>query len=201
MNKSLNITKYKQGFSILEVLVSSVIIITILSVLVFIGRLALANSLYAQEKAQAIYLAQEGIEIVRQIRDTNWTDRNNATQFDDIAWNNTNSALVPATSGTIYYPLFNTINGFKRWGLKNKGSSTDTDVPITDSSLGSTQTYKREIKIENTGSLLTGSGTASTDVYSTSNALKITSTVTWDLNGVQKSVSASEILTNWRPNF
>ncbi|MCL5410331.1 MAG: hypothetical protein M1324_00550 [Patescibacteria group bacterium] len=169
--------KFRKGFGILEVLVSSLIIITILMALVFVGRTALANSAYSQEKAQAVYVAQEGIEIVRQIRDTNWIDGDNTT-----GWNS-----LTSLAGTNNYKV-------------NFSSSKYSLVLGSDSVTVNNMAFIRTIKIESVGSLLPGTG-ASTDVHPTDNALKVTSTVTWSFNNVQKSVSASEILTNWRPNF
>jgi len=163
---------YKKGFGILEVLVSSVIIITILMALVFIGRTALTNSSYIQEKAQAVYLAQEGIEIVRQIRDTNWIDRDNTTGWNSLAAGNYGISYNSTT---------------KKYGLAGSNDS------VTMNNL----TFTRTIKIENTGSLLPGSG--GSDIHPSDNAFKVTSTITW--NNGSKTVSVSEILTNWRPNF
>ncbi|MFA4996188.1 MAG: type II secretion system protein [Patescibacteria group bacterium] len=192
MTKNVNIEKYKQGFGILEVLVSAVIIITILSVLVFIGRSALANSLYAQGKAQAIYIAQEGIEQVRQARDTNWIDGDNTTQFDDVAWNTAINDLVQPTAGTVYAPNY----ALNRWGLKaTTTGSSDTNILI----LG--QTYRREVRISTLGSSTIMAGSGSNDVNKSTQSFKVTVKVMWDLNGQTKNVEVSEILTNWRPNF
>ena len=66
----------KKAFSLIEVLLAATIIVILLYALVAAGRSALRNSSSIHEKAQAILLAQQGLEIVRQIRDTNWIDAN-----------------------------------------------------------------------------------------------------------------------------
>lgn len=61
-----------KGFGLLEVLVSiSVVIVGILP-MVNLFNSVLARERDTENKLKAIYFAQEGIEIVRQIRDTNW---------------------------------------------------------------------------------------------------------------------------------
>lgn len=76
--------KRKKGFGILEVLISGVIIIIILGALVVLARNAINNSQYVQERAQAVNLAQEGMEVVRQIRDTNYIDQTPTTDWRSV---------------------------------------------------------------------------------------------------------------------
>jgi len=62
----------KRGFTILEVIVAIfVLTVAVGGSFVLIQQTLIAASL-AQSKLAAHYLAQEGIEIVRNIRDTNW---------------------------------------------------------------------------------------------------------------------------------
>jgi len=183
--------KYKKGFGILEVLVSSVIIITILSLLVFIGRSALANSLYAQQKAQVIYLAQEGIEQVRQIRDTNWIDGDNTTQFDSVVWNSAKNDLQQLVDGEYVFYYNSTL---KRYGLTANASGESISIDG--------QAYTRKIilsSISSSSTILPGSGV--NNINKSDQSFKATIRVTWDINGQAKNIEASEILTNWRPNY
>lgn len=67
-----NNIKNNKGFGLLEVLVSiSVVIIGILPMINLFNSV-LTRERNMENKLKAIYFAQEGIEIVRQIRDTNW---------------------------------------------------------------------------------------------------------------------------------
>jgi hypothetical protein len=62
------------GFGLLEVLFATSIFILVVAGLVALSRLALRNALLSMHRAQAYNLAQDGLEAVRQIRDTNWID-------------------------------------------------------------------------------------------------------------------------------
>jgi len=84
--------KFSRGFGILEVMISSAIIIVVLGSLVFIARSSLTNAQYMQERAQAVSLAAEAIEVIRQNRDSNYIDQNPATQWNTIG--RTSTAVV-----------------------------------------------------------------------------------------------------------
>jgi type II secretory pathway pseudopilin PulG len=76
--------KFSKGFGILEVLISSAIIIVVLGTLVFIAQSSLTNAAYMQERAQAVSLAAEGIETIRQNRDSNNIDGIEATKWNTV---------------------------------------------------------------------------------------------------------------------
>jgi prepilin-type N-terminal cleavage/methylation domain-containing protein len=68
--------KTKKGFTLAELLITIfVFTVGILGVYLFVQRL-IATANYASLRFTAAYLAQEGIEIVRNIRDTNWLEGN-----------------------------------------------------------------------------------------------------------------------------
>ena len=72
---------YQKGFGLIEVLLASLVIITVIMALIYVGRLAISNSSEAQRRTQATYLAQEAMESVRQIRDSNYIDNDVATSW------------------------------------------------------------------------------------------------------------------------
>ena len=85
----------KKGFTIIELLVVILIIsIGITGSYALVGNIFASSSLMAQ-RLSAAYLAQEGIEIVRNIRDSNWvngdswnngiTTGNFEVDYDDLA--------------------------------------------------------------------------------------------------------------------
>lgn len=176
----------KKGFGLLEVLISAVIIIMILAALVFIGRAALNNNEYLSQRAQAIYLAQEGLEMTRQIRDTNWIDGDNTTKWDTLAWNST-AFMIPISSAD-YAVQYS--DPPKRMYLTN---SSSYDVNING------VTFTRKIGVKSVASPLIPQKSGTTDL--TPYAKKVTATVTWTFSGQSKSINVSEILTNWRPDF
>ena len=73
----------KKGFTLVEALVA----ITILTVGILSGLILTSRSLYSvsiiQDRLRAAMLAQEGIELVREIRDTNFVSR---IEGEDVAW-------------------------------------------------------------------------------------------------------------------
>jgi len=67
------------GFTLLEAIVAIFVITTgIVGVLSLVTQ-TISSSTFSKDKLIAAYLAQEGIEIVRNIRDTNW--------LEEVAWN------------------------------------------------------------------------------------------------------------------
>lgn len=72
MNEILSSKLSKKGFTLVEALIAmSVLIIGIFSGFVLVTR-ALYNAAVIQDRLTASFLAQEGVELVRQIRDTNF---------------------------------------------------------------------------------------------------------------------------------
>ena len=182
--------KFKKGFGLLEVLLSGVIIILILGALVTIGHAAVRNSEYVAERTQAIYLAQEGLETVRQIRDTNWIDQSNTTQWNSLTGSGpvNSNYCFSITSATRFLLVSGTSITLANCKSASKQSLTIDQI-----------TYNRKIYIElNPANLLPA--TDSSDTLR-NNSMKVTSIVTWTFNGQSKSVEGSEILTNWRPDF
>ncbi|MBL7156294.1 MAG: prepilin-type N-terminal cleavage/methylation domain-containing protein [Candidatus Pacebacteria bacterium] len=76
----LNVSKNGAGFTIIEIMAVLLIIsIGMVSIIGVISKIY-SQGRYISSKLTAAYLAQEGIEIVRNIRDTNW--------IEGESWNN-----------------------------------------------------------------------------------------------------------------
>ncbi len=88
----LNIDKFaskRRSFGLIEVLVSGIVMVTVIGASVSVRQRAASESAVARHQAQAYMLAGEGIEAVRQIRDTNYlaTQKpNNAAPFTKRPW-------------------------------------------------------------------------------------------------------------------
>jgi type II secretory pathway pseudopilin PulG len=159
-----------QGQTLIEVIIS-LFIITI----GIIGCLALANySIHAgtqsREKVQASLLAQEGIEVVKNIRDTNWIQIANGVS--GVTWD-TNlpgtaslPAPVPYTAYSGNFPTIGSLNGPAGGTLNNFQRITTIDWVDP----------------------------ANPDP----NKKKVTCTVTWPGNTVP--VTAIDYITNWQTN-
>lgn len=82
----MRITHSQKGFTLLETLVAiSILLIAVVAPMSIIGR-SLPQSAYARDHAIAVNLAQEGIEAVRQKRDSNMLADWNGPP--DVAWDN-----------------------------------------------------------------------------------------------------------------
>lgn len=68
-HKILN-TKYKQGFTLVETLVSLFIFSLSITAIIVVTGQGVSDTTIAKNKITAVALAQEGIEVVRNIRDT-----------------------------------------------------------------------------------------------------------------------------------
>ena len=80
MLKYSNVKMTKTGFTMMELIVAIFVITTgIVGVLSLVTQ-TIYSATYSSNKLIAAYLAQEGIEIVRNIRDTNW--------LQGLSWNN-----------------------------------------------------------------------------------------------------------------
>lgn len=94
-----------KGFNVLEVILSITIIV--------VGILAITNLFFALSKSAAmnknkiiaIYLAEENMEIVRQIRDTNWLNSSNWDQ--GISAGDSVAAVLDSTDITKGFQLVN----------------------------------------------------------------------------------------------
>jgi len=147
----------------------------------------IASSTFSKDKLIAAYLAQEGIEIVRNIRDTNWLE-GATTWYDGIPvgdyeadYTNTQSfyytcSLTPFTSNCEYtnlHPL-KIIDG----GFYNYFSGNDTQ-------------FRRRITIFDQTDL-TSPPDGTIDMF------KISVLVTWQEKGTPHKVEAQENLYNWK---
>jgi type II secretory pathway pseudopilin PulG len=180
--------KKRRGFGILEVLISSAIIIMVLGTLVTIARSSLINSQYMQERSQAVSLAAEGIETVLQNRDSNYIDGNPSTQ-----WNMVGSASTAPVSDyydyTFYIP-FDLINNRLR---------LNTSVPAAIIIDG--VNYTRKIYFINIANMTTSELLTLPTNYSNSGANGFIAKVevTWAGSGGKSGkVELRELITNNR---
>ncbi len=103
---------YKKGFSLIEVIVaSSIIAVSVISILA-VYTTFLRNTFDNTASLQASYLAEEGIEAAKSMRDFGW-----------------NQNINPLTVGTNYYPYFNT--GANKWQATSSSSTIDATFTRT----------------------------------------------------------------------
>jgi len=145
MNKILSPKFSKKGFTLVEALIAmSVLMVGIFSGFVLVTR-ALYNAAVIQDRLTASFLAQEGVELVRQIRDTNfikildnesinWRDGlTDGTYIVEAKIREGNSInLVPVEEGA---------------EIPNLLYDDSFDQKIYNHSLGERTVFNREIKI------------------------------------------------------
>ncbi len=179
------------GFTLIETLVSLSIFAVSITALIVLTGAGIFNTNYAKNKLTAGFLAQEGIELVRHMRDT-------AVLSDPVSgWDTGFKALVPPdcvrSTGTGYCTLdpqiLGSISGLSVCNFDNTsifdGCSLSYDPSIgyiAGSAIGQTP-FRRLIFFDD----------ISPDYW------KVTSTIVWRQGSASYSVSTSEILFNWNP--
>ncbi len=165
------------GFTILEVLIASGILVTVSGAMLATGRASIRSHDLSMERTQASHLVQEAFEVVRQIRDTNYIDG------EATAWN---SGLV---TGVDEKPVWNP--DIRRWQLVPGEETVQVD--------GTTAlTYSRTIRLEPAANLAEiHPGNAGTSIEPSQVAYKVTVTVQWQSQGQDWTESASSLVTDW----
>lgn len=168
-----------RAFTLVEVILAVALlslVLTMVAGLVITGiRVNAANV----HQLQAVHLAEEGIEMVRNLRDSNW--------WQNVDWN---TDLVAET-----YRVSFDENGVPPWTL----------TAITDPE---TQAYLYQDTV-NGVSVLTDDPTAGTvsvfrrfititDIDVNDGVLDVESTIQWNERGIEKEIILSTSLTDWK---
>ena len=161
-------TNNQRGFTLIEVIIAIVVLtIGVLGAYALVSRVINATSLSVSQLT-ASYLGQEGLELVRNARDTNFL---RIRQGESISWTN---GLLNCTSGceTDYNDA-----GFTSYQdrfLKATGSFYAYDS-------GQDTKFKRKITI----------------TQPSASAIEIIVQVTWQERGNAREIQAAEKLYNW----
>ncbi len=189
----------RSGFTLIEVLVASSILVVTTGALVSLGRASLRSQSLAYERSQAYQLVQEGFEVVRQIRDTTSID---ATLTNGIPNSWDSSFPVLASQGSTVGPIW---DGFdRRWRLVE--NSTGTDAAITagvETIVLDGLNFRRTLTFlpmpDQYDQLvpLTGvSGALTTGFHDSARLIQVA--VTWESQGEVWTVSGRTVLSNWK---
>lgn len=160
----------QSGFTLVEMMVAiTILLIAVVMPISLIGN-ALHNLYYARDQMVAINLAQEGIEAVRQVRDSNMLGSSSVPGIFSLS--SSVSYTVDATSAT---PLTESVDaqqpvliegGFYKQG--GVGTATPFTRLVTITSVGDGGTER-----------------------------KVTSTVIWKTGGQTGTITVSEYLFKW----
>lgn len=161
-----------KGFSLVETLVAlAILLVAVVGPISLIGD-SLHKIYYARDEMVAINLAQEGVEVVRQMKDSNmlsavagvppWDSGLAPTNYIVDAWNSSAPLNSNVTDKKVY---IDAITGLYRQGVAGTATQFTREVVITDVVPG----------VEK----------------------NVTSTVTWKTGGSTGTLSVSENIFNW----
>lgn len=166
------IKNYQRAFGLIEVVISSAIILIIAGAALNLERLAVKNSVVSYERTQAYNLARESLEVLREKRDNYWKE--------------------PGTSGLTA--------GFTSDKLGDWQNSINNDfgnVRLGNTDFGRNITVASDNVIANelNGGIVSDSGVTITGQY----IAKATVTVNWNSYDKDRNVALSTYLTDWKP--
>jgi prepilin-type N-terminal cleavage/methylation domain-containing protein len=196
----------QRGFTLTEVMIGMMIltvaIVTASNLLVTLMR-ANENNV---KSLQAFYLAQEGIELVRNVRDTNWIhnmewDGDSEEQRDLWGgWISGDFKLEPLSSGWNSVPdnpkLDNLID--LRPYLPEHFTQASSDLPIFKHVGGYLSSDNIDSTSVSTGFVRNINVKAGEQCAEDEECLLVTSTVTWKVGSKDQSLELQELLTNWK---
>ena len=198
-----------KGFSLIEILIAfSVLTITVLACTSLITN-SINNNAENAYRIQAYFLAEQGIEAIRNIRDSNW--------MQNIGF--TNSSLQQTFWGAPIYPASSqitiTVNPLYDTQIKPNGANwsiqlanesegrlyinTLNNSEYFSHSDGLYSPFRRIIKISKKFEdlekvIASGNSNISLD----QDLILVTSTVFYDFKGIEKKIEINTILTDWK---
>ncbi len=189
MRKCIKQKNMNGGFTLVETLVAiSIFTMAVLTLIVILSQ-GIININYAKQKVVAEYLAQEGIEYVKNIRDTNVI----SATITSVGWTafKTQIANCFGIDGC-YVDDVNLFNGGSLMTVKNVtvGACTSGNCPALYYS--SSGIYNYDVGGKNSGFIRTIKTTANGN-----DEVEITSTVSWTQGSGLHSITFSNSLFNW----
>lgn len=177
--------KNKPAFTLLEVLLAITFITVVFTAITGLILMTLQVNSKNIHTLQATYLAQEGIEAMRYIRDSNWL-QNYAWDEGEDQWGS-NFALALGEKESEFY-LIEGGESAAYWTLSPVSSHNEDDALVT---LDGGQEFRRMI-------VITEVQDEEDPNLAREDAVTVTSVISWDQRGQEFSVEVSTILTNWQ---
>lgn len=165
----------RRGFTLIEVIISIAVILTAIVGLIGLSSFSVSSLETAKSKVIAVNLAQEGIEIIRNMRDSNWliyrTQMEQGPEYSYL-WL---TGLGPGTYRVQYDSASLTANPDNPPLYKNSYGFYQY------SPTGGTLTpFRRTITLQNIG-----------------DEIRVTSQVTWSEKGKSNTITVEDHLYNW----
>ena len=169
--------KHLRAFTLIETFVAITVLLISLAGPLSIAAQALKSAYYARDEITAFYLAQEGIEYVRAVRDQNY--------LTSAAWlTGLDPACVAPNTCEVDFPHF--------WSQTCGGGSAACGPLVIDAN----GLFEYQIQANTTPSLFTRTLTITT-VAGAPDERSVTVTVSWVSAGINRSFQLSERLFNW----
>jgi len=174
----------KKGFTLIEVMLAiSILTIAVGGSFALIQQTLIAASLNQSELA-ASYLMQEGIEIVRNIRDNNWLEQRTVpgTSWDDgLTSCQSPDYCCEGDYKTDVPPIFSSLTSFSTCGFNNLHYLNIDENGFYGYSEGAPTKFKRKINVTKVDN----------------NTLEVSIEVQWSERGRDHSIKAQDYLYNW----
>jgi len=184
--------KQKKAFGLIETLIACAILIIIIGALMSLNVLVTNNVSFTKQRATAYNLAQEGIEGVRQIRDTNLIDADSTTAWDTLVCKDTAPNLVRPSVGTNYKLSAGTFS--QCYGTNKRLTLQPVTVADIEKINLSGIDFYRKITFEQPGV----EPAITSESVTEQNAIRATVTISWSTSGKNREVVLKELLTNWK---
>lgn len=178
------------GFTLLETLVALILIVSAIVGPFTLATRGIFNAKFAKNKLVALNLAQEGMEIVRHLRDTNVINGNDwrglscpvpavCSRIDDGEFNVDASNSLPGQANALQGGVITPLLSNPATGLFDRQSGDATSPSFT-----------RTVAIT--------SGAQSDPEVPTADQMMVVVTVQWSESGVNRDISLRELFYNWR---
>lgn len=172
-----------KGFTLIETMVAITILTIAIAGPMFTANRAIVAAQISRDQLIASYLAQEGIEYIRAVRDDEYLKLYSSNNTDN-AWSNFSVAVADCID-----PNMCTLDPSENQPLERCSSSCNS-LYLKDNGDGYTQRMQNAIKTQFTRSIQVNNVT-DTDK-------QIVSTVSWNFHGTLYSVTVSDHLTQWQ---
>ncbi|MGD0328482.1 MAG: prepilin-type N-terminal cleavage/methylation domain-containing protein [Minisyncoccia bacterium] len=189
-----------KGFTLIETMVAITILTVAIAGAFFTANSSLVAAEIARDQLTASYLAQEGIEYVRMMRDDEYLKayQVGGTNVSTTAWNNflngSDAASITQCRGTISSPITCTLDPSRSMGSGSGSSlqpcSGSACIPLY---LASTGIYNEQ----SSGTKTSFTRTIQAVDISASDE-RIVSKVSWSFHGISHSVTITDHLTPWQ---
>lgn len=170
----------QNGFTLIEILAVIFVVTVGIAAVYSLVQNVMVSSRLASYQLRASYLAQEGTEIVRSVRDTNWLEAGTGSNEWDEGF--------PDPGGTSYYQVdyedlgaVDPIDPSGNW--VGNGDYLKVDGNGYHYGSGDRTPFKRKVTVTNDGDYL-----------------EVTVEVSFELKGQQHTVQTKELLYNWYQN-